>query len=532
MWIGLNVPIPKANTIDKTNQMQQKNINEKAAINEASLVEGMADFNNELEGQLTGLHKALELANIPILLTDYNGIVSYCTHNFEKILSIPFKDIKNNYLPKLLLKFIDFDDFNELESSIKNFHEWEKVITIDVEEKAIYKKLTLIPNSNNGKKSFVLTSADVTGNIQKIKLIRRYEKQLNQIINNTSDLILVVRKRKNSLYFENANEKYCKVFNINQSSCFTKLLTNVLDYNGSIELIDELEEFQNSKSTSKIFDHYSMNRHYSVKVVSIDSADSTDKFFIVNLTDNTEKVRCQNELQSALKKHAYLNMLKTGFLENMSHEIRTPFNAMMGYAEIIDECTQNGDYETIKELTLLVRDVLKRILNLFNNIVDVSQIESGDIEIEQEKINANEVIREIFNLKKVEAVNKNIGFILLEKRENCIFITDKTKFEKVINALIDNAIKYTEVGEVYVIMDIENGQLKIEITDTGRGINEHQIKRILEPFSQEEEGYTRKYEGAGLGLTLASKFTKLLGGTFILNSKKGNGTTILIYFPC
>jgi len=215
----------------------------------------------------------------------------------------------------------------------------------------------------------------------------------------------------------------------------------------------------------------------------------------------------------------------------MSHEIRTPFNAIMGYTEIIDECLSTEDYHSIKEISYSVKDVLQRILNLFNNIVDVSQAEAHDLEVNKSSTDINGVIKSILKKKLHESEKKhvllNAEFMEPELRAD----TDDVKLEKILNALIDNSVKYTDRGSITVSSLKIEDEIKIIISDTGYGMDATHIYRLLEPFAQEEEGYTRNYQGAGLGLTIAYRFTQALGGSFDIKSEKGKGTTITLTFP-
>jgi signal transduction histidine kinase len=138
-----------------------------------------------------------------------------------------------------------------------------------------------------------------------------------------------------------------------------------------------------------------------------------------------------------------------------------------------------------------IKDVLHRVLNLFTDIVEVSQIESGEIDIEKDIINCCNVLESIYNKRLVEAEFKNVKFKLIKPNEPINLEIDWVKFEKIINALIDNSIKNTEKGEVIVSIIRHNREVEINIKDTGKGFNEFEIPRLLEPFEQNENGYTR-----------------------------------------
>jgi signal transduction histidine kinase len=130
-----------------------------------------------------------------------------------------------------------------------------------------------------------------------------------------------------------------------------------------------------------------------------------------------------------------------------------------------------------------------------------------------------------------ETVKKDIEFVLDVDGEDCVIEVDWVKLEKIIHSLVDNAIKYTNHGSVCLSTKHLGNRIEIVVSDTGVGIDQLHIERILKPFTQEVEGYTRPFEGAGLGLTIAYKLTKLMDGKFEIVSEKNKGTKISISFP-
>ena len=122
-------------------------------------------------------------------------------------------------------------------------------------------------------------------------------------------------------------------------------------------------------------------------------------------------------------------------------------------------------------------------------------------------------------------------YLLDLTQEDCLIEVDWVKFEKIIQSIVDNSIKYTNSGTVYLKTELIGNDVEIIVADTGVGIESIHINRLLEPFTQEIEGYTRPFEGAGLGLTIANKLTKLMGGEFLISSQKDKGSKVTIKFP-
>jgi signal transduction histidine kinase len=170
-------------------------------------------------------------------------------------------------------------------------------------------------------------------------------------------------------------------------------------------------------------------------------------------------------------------------------------------------------------------------MNLFTNIIEVSQIEANEIEFDRVDLNCNQILRNVYHRVLPETEKKKLDFILDLTEEDCIIEIDWVKLEKVVSSIVDNAVKYTAEGHVYIGSRIKDDSVILSISDTGVGIEKMHVERLLKPFTQEVEGYTRPYEGAGLGLTIAYKLSELMGGKFEIESEKNKGTKISITFP-
>ena len=489
----------------------------------------------KLEERMSNLHNALEYGNVPVIVTDEHGLVTYSTNSFEKILHTQLENIYNNYLPEVLSFYLDHDEVNLLEQAIKSFKLWNKTIVItDPNGSISYFELKLNPIYRQGSDytKFIVTANNITNYVTKNHVIKKSENRLKSIINNISDLLVIIKKKDGKYLFENANDNFCKVFNIDKSKAFKKDIQTVLEAKLLNPVLENISRFDNLEAPNIEFRYECCKaKHYNVKITLLDDKIESETLFIISMHDITDELLYQMNLKQMYEKENHLNKLKTAFLENMSHEIRTPFNAIIGYSEIIDESVAAEDYGTISELAGSLKDVLKRVLNLFTNIVEVFQIDSGEVELDKVNLNCNQVLKSVYNKKYYEALQKNLNLRLNIETEWLNIETDWVKFEKIIDSLIDNAIKYTLNGHIIITSRINNDKVQIIIEDTGKGIEEKELNRMFEPFAQEEEGYTRNYEGAGLGLTIAYKLTQLLNGQFEIKSAKDKGTQITLQFP-
>lgn len=489
----------------------------------------------QIETRINNLHHALEYGEIPVIITDADGNITFTTHSFESILDTPIDVLYNNNLGSVFSFHIDSDDIEKLQESIKNKQVWTTTISSDhSKDKLRFMELKMNPVfiEDTNSYNFIVTAHDITNYVLKNRLSQKSAKRQKSIINNISDLLLIIKKKDNFLWFENANDNFFKTFSIDKTNVEHKKVERLLDkrlYEKVLDSISLIALNEGDYVEFTINDLFS--RHYNGKITFSEDRYEKEILYIVSLKDVTSQLLYEEQLKRAYEKEIQLNKLKTNLLENMSHEIRTPFNAIMGYSEIIEDCVKEGDYDTIGELTVSVKEVMNRVLNLFSNIVEVSQIESGEIQIEREKINCNQVLRAVYNKKIEEAESKKLDFELDIEDENLVIETDWVKLQKVLLSLADNSIKYTAAGTIKLQSYAIDGFASIIVIDTGKGISNKELHKLLEPFEQEEEGYTRNYQGAGLGLTLAYKLTSMIGGKFDIQSSKNIGTKVTLRFP-
>ena len=250
-----------------------------------------------------------------------------------------------------------------------------------------------------------------------------------------------------------------------------------------------------------------------------------------------EKLRELEEKDKALliskEKAEHADRLKSEFLAQMSHEIRTPINTILNYTSLLEaEFCQKVDPETETSFTS-INKASNRLIRTIDLILNLSAIESGSYEPKFEKILLiTDVINPLLKEFDQSAKAKNLSLKLCDTFDEEIEITaDRYTITQAIANLIDNAIKYTDEGGIEVRVIEENSICKIIISDTGIGISENYIPKLFDKFTQESEGYTRKYEGSGLGLTLVKKYCEVNNSEISISSEKGMGTTFTILMP-
>ncbi|MCH7413680.1 ATP-binding protein [Belliella sp. R4-6] len=245
--------------------------------------------------------------------------------------------------------------------------------------------------------------------------------------------------------------------------------------------------------------------------------------------DVTDKKDYEKGLESAKVKAEEANKLKSNILSNMSHEVRTPLNGILGSTENIIE-QWGDDAELVSQLDIIYESG-ERLLSTINSILDMAKIEANKFEVVYQETNVNDFVGKVLLPLKTLAIKK--GLLLSTKFETKPFIgiIDQRYFGIIINNLVGNAIKYTDEGLISIKVGKVNSSLVFEVSDNGIGMTEDFMKKLFRPFEQESEGYGRKYEGTGLGLTITKNLIDILNGEIKIESLKGNGTYVKVILP-
>jgi signal transduction histidine kinase len=247
-----------------------------------------------------------------------------------------------------------------------------------------------------------------------------------------------------------------------------------------------------------------------------------------------ELERKNAELADALDRSEAASRAKSEFLAHMSHELRTPLNAIIGFAELI-LAELHGPLGSARYADYLgdIRDSGSHLLRIINDILDLSKAEAGKMELDEDEIDAEEVVASVCRLVRHRTEAARLEF------EQCVapglprLMADERKLKQMLLNLLSNAVKFTPPGgRVTIEADVtEAGELRLAVLDTGIGISAADLERVLEPFAQVDGPLARKYEGTGLGLPLTRAMVERHGGRFELESRLGEGTRAALFLP-
>jgi signal transduction histidine kinase/DNA-binding response OmpR family regulator len=310
-------------------------------------------------------------------------------------------------------------------------------------------------------------------------------------------------------------------------SDFIRFLTQRGEY-GVVDV-----DVQVQRLTAGSAEHYSSERtRPNGRVLEIRHSPLPEGGFVNIYTDITDRKNYENTLTAARDQAEAMSRTKSSFLANMSHELRTPLNAIIGYSEILQEnAADKEDKEPIDDLQK-IESAGRHLLELINNILDLSKIEAGKMDAFIEEVDIQALVKEALSIVKPLAdKNENIIEVICPADIGS-FRSDQTKVKQCLLNLLSNANKFTSKGRLTLTVAREdNSRVCFCVSDTGVGMTEEQLGRLFEAFSQTDVSTTKRFGGTGLGLAITKHFCTMLGGDVTVESTPGAGSTFIIKLP-
>ena len=265
---------------------------------------------------------------------------------------------------------------------------------------------------------------------------------------------------------------------------------------------------------------------YMVNCSAIAGEDGSVSGTLVSLNDVTELERIQGALRDQTEKAEIASQAKSDFLSNMSHEIRTPLTAVLGFADVMKSSAFSTDARYQQYLDTISRSG-NHLMTLINDILDLSKVEAGKLEVEQVPVNPCLVLLDVEELLREKAEAKSIGLAsTLDGAIPCEVSSDPVRFKQIITNLVGNAIKFTEEGAVSITAsyDASRELLSVSVADSGIGMTPDQASNVFQEFSQADTSTTRRFGGTGLGLSISKRLANAMGGDIAVSSEYGSGS--------
>jgi PAS domain S-box-containing protein len=393
--------------------------------------------------------------------------------------------------------------------------------------------VNIIRNNKDEVQFFLVMIEDITSRVKATYELDNSVSLLKATLESTKDGLLVVNSSGKIVQF---NKKFADMWRIPEQVLAGGSDTEVLTYVKS-QLIDPYAFLENvsylySKPHETSFDLLEFidgrfyERYSQPQIIKGKSVGRVWSF-----RDITERKKAEADLIAAKEKAEESDRLKTAFLHNVSHEIRTPMNAIIGFSTLLNE--PDTTEEERRQYIDIIFQSGGQLLSIINDIVDIANVESGQAKVNLTSFNLNSILISLNEQFSIQGKQNNV-LIKLETPspdKDPIIITDSTKLVQIISNLINNALKFTKMGQIVFGYAIKNEFLEFFVKDTGIGIPWEHQSRIFERFYQVDSTISRQYSGTGLGLSICKGYVELLGGAINVESEPGKGTQILFTIP-
>lgn len=523
-----------------TNSKQQKRVISTTKIplfNDKGEIIGLLGIGRDItddrenRNKLNQLSKGLEQSPASIIITDINGKIEYVNkitiensgYNIEEIIGHNSRIFQSGYTSKKV--------YEELWNSISSGKEYRNEILNRRKNGELYWEsfvISPIKNDEGNIVNYIAIKEDITSRkkseLEILKLSTAIEQNpISVVITDTQGVI------------EYINTTFSETSGYKKEELKGKILRLLKPGHTSEETFVEI---WNSLFAGKQWKGEQENRNKkgdkfceSVLISPLKAQDGNVTNFIVLSEDISHRKKMENDLVKAKEKAEESDRLKSAFLANMSHEIRTPLNSILGFSDLLND--ENIDESLKKEFAGLINLSGNNLLNIINDVLDISKIEAGQLTINNNDFHIVSLLNDVQKEYSFKANAKKIELKISEssKSNDLILVSDEARIKQILVNYIGNALKFTENGYIELGFETEGTFVHFYVKDTGMGIDEIYHEKIFERFRQVDESHKRKFGGNGLGLAITKNLVELLGGKVWVESALGKGSTFWFSIP-
>lgn len=489
-----------------------------------------------IEEQVNLQSNALEATANGIVITDKEGNVLWVNTAFTKLTGYSLKEVTGKKLN--ILKSGQHDDsyYSYMWNKIKAGEVWRGEIINKRKDRSLYtEEMTITPTKNpSGEIIFyVAVKQDITERKHAEQALKESELRFRGLFENATIGIYQTTPEGKTIM---ANPTLLKITGYDSIEEFSKLDVKKIYADVSLREVFKREIEVNGlilgfEAQWKKKDGTLIYIRESARVVR----DENEKilYYEGTVEDITDKKKTEEALIEAKNRAELSDRLKSEFLAQMSHEIRTPLNVILSFTSMMkDELQDKVDEEMANSFDVIDTEG-KRIMRTVELILNMSELQTGSYSYRAKRIDLyKDVLQKTYNNFQALTKQKKISLTINDFKGDPIIEADEYSINQIFSHLVDNAIKYTSKGKVEISINRDSrDHLYVDIADTGIGISDDYMPMLFTPFTREEKGYTRNFEGNGLGLSLVKKYCELNGADIKVTSKKGKGTTFRVIFP-
>jgi len=475
--------------------------------------------------------QVVELSVDGIIIGANNGKIVDCNGAACRIFGYDKKEILELKLIDLLL-----EDFHRIIPDAVNGSE----ITGDkIVERLFKRKDGTLFSSEVATRKFKLGNEerlivyirDITERKKAEKALKESEENFRTLVNNTLDGILILNFEGEVI---TANAAVGKMFGLDLKNVAGKSITKYLAPESVPKAIaDQINVLNDKGGYLSVYRAISASGEpFWIEGLGTKIIYQNQPANIVVIRDITVRKEAEDALICAKTAAEAANRTKSEFLTNMSHELKTPLNSIIGFSDLLKEGIAGPLNEKQSRYAQFISTSGKNLLNIINDILELSKAEAGEADLNLEEFSVDDSINKVISNSLPQIQKKNIKFNYNSENRDLWISADENKFRKIISSLLSNAVKFTPAEGSIEISSRQEGNLAIiTVKDTGIGIPEDDLDNIFKPFVQLDPSLSRIFEGTGLGLTLVKRYVEMHGGSISVESKEGKGSSFRIELP-
>jgi len=486
------------------------------------------------EKEIRRLSTTVEQSPISIVITNLNATIEYVNPFFEKVTGYTSKEVIGKNSRFLQSGLTPFHTYIDLWRSLTEGKTWSGEFTNRRKNGENYiESCLIVPIKDNGGNivNYVAIKEDITSKHEAEERLLESENRFKSLFYENESIMLLFDPVNGNIL--EANQAACNFYGYTNSEIVKK---SVFDFNikDNKELVTLLNKVRKGEQNHFLFQHKLKNG--VIKDVELYTGVLNSKkkeVFYSVIHDISDKIKAQRDLEKAKNKAEESDRLKSAFLANMSHEIRTPMNAILGFGALLQDEEIGNDERN--QFVDIINTSGYSLLEIINDIIEMSKIEAGQISINKKPTDANQLVNTVYNQLSLSANKKGIELRLVPDTlfNNRAIMLDETKIKQILVNLVNNAIKFTDEGFVELGYKVSDKDIEFYVKDTGIGISQENHHLVFDRFNKitwDTDG-KKVYPGTGLGLSISKAFVEKMRGKIWLISEKGKGTTFYFTIP-